>query len=223
MKDIEIGMVTGPLGIRGEVKIKSYAEDPARFKKISEVALRIGGKEAVDYKIEHARISGGMVVVKFAGIDDRNAAELLRNADVFMDRNDLEPLKPGQHYIRDLIGMTIIDDETGEISVEQGSLDDWLLEDDIESMQQGIQGITEDTAGALEAYMNGVSQQVYYQSDLLSQIRDAVVGFNLDVQVASMSQILLQLRSSYEMQTAIHSMLEGWSSPNGMSVRVEMV
>ena len=107
-------MVTGPLGIRGEVKIKSYAEDPARFKKISEVALRIGGKEAVDYKIEHARISGGMVVVKFAGIDDRNAAELLRNADVFMDRDDLEPLKPGQHYIRDLIGMTIIDDETGE-------------------------------------------------------------------------------------------------------------
>ena len=57
----------------------------------------------------------------------------------------------------------------------------------------------------------------------MTQIRDAVVGFNMDVQVASMSQILLQLRSSYEMQTAIHSMLEGWSSPNGMSVRVEMV
>jgi len=93
----------------------------------------------------------------------------------------------------------------------------------LSALQQGIQGITEDTAGALEAYMNGVSQQVYYQSDLLTQIRDAVVGFNLDVQVASMSQILLQLRSSYEMQTAIHSMLEGWSSPNGMSVRVEMV
>jgi hypothetical protein len=96
-------------------------------------------------------------------------------------------------------------------------------ETQLSALQQGIQGITEDTAGALEAYMNGVSQQVYYQSDLLTQIRDAVVGFNLDVQVASMSQILLQLRSSYEMQTAIHSMLEGWSSPNGMSVRVEMV
>jgi hypothetical protein len=71
--------------------------------------------------------------------------------------------------------------------------------------------------------MNGVSQQVYYQSDLMTQIRDAVVGFSLDVQVATMSQILLQLRSSYEVQSAIHSVLEGWSSPNGMSVRVEMV
>jgi hypothetical protein len=83
--------------------------------------------------------------------------------------------------------------------------------------------MSESTANSLEAYMNGVSQQVYYHSDLLTQIRDAVVGFNMDVQVASMSQILLQLRSSYEMQTAIHSMLEGWSSPSGMAVRVEMV
>ena len=93
----------------------------------------------------------------------------------------------------------------------------------LSSLQQGIQGITEDTAGALEAYMNGVSQQMYYQSDLMTQIRDAVVELNLDVQVATMSQILLQLRSSYEVQTAIHSVIEGWSSPNGMSVRVEMI
>ena len=114
MKDVEIGMVTGPLGIRGEVKIKSYAESPSRFKKVGEVALRLGGKDAVDYKIEHARISGGMVAVKFSGVDDRNAAELLRNAEVFMDRSDLEELKPGEHYIRDLIGMTVVDDETGE-------------------------------------------------------------------------------------------------------------
>jgi hypothetical protein len=96
-------------------------------------------------------------------------------------------------------------------------------ETQLSALQQGIQGITEDTAGALEGYMNGVSQQVYYQSDLMTQIRDAVVGFSLDVQVATMSQILLQLRSSYEVQSAIHSVLEGWSSPNGMSVRVEMV
>ena len=86
MKDVEIGMVTGPLGIRGEVKIKSYAEDPSRFKKIKEIGLRIKGKDACDYTIEHARISGGMVVVKLAGVDDRNAAELLRNAEFVVVR-----------------------------------------------------------------------------------------------------------------------------------------
>lgn len=92
----------------------------------------------------------------------------------------------------------------------------------LSALQAGIQGITEDTAGALEAYMNGVSQQVYLHSDLLTQIRDAIVGFSFDVQVATMSQILLQLQSSYTVQMSIQGILEGWSSPNGMAVRVEM-
>jgi hypothetical protein len=96
-------------------------------------------------------------------------------------------------------------------------------EKSLSALQQGIGQISEQTANALEAYANSISQQVYLHSELLTQIRDAVVGFSLDVQVATMSQILLQLRSSYEVQSAIHSVLEGWSSPNGMSVRVEMV
>ena len=94
---------------------------------------------------------------------------------------------------------------------------------ELSALQQGIQGITEDTAGALEAYMNGVSQQVYYQSDLLTQIRDAVVGFDLDVQVATMSQILLQLQSSYTVQMSIQGILEGWNNPSGQAVRVELI
>lgn len=93
----------------------------------------------------------------------------------------------------------------------------------LSALQQGIQGITEDTAGALEAYMNGVSQQVYLHSEILTQIRDAVAGLNSDVMVGSISQILLQLRSSYEIQQAIHSMLSGWSNSSGQAVRVEMI
>lgn len=93
---------------------------------------------------------------------------------------------------------------------------------ELSALQQGIQGITEDTAGALEAYMNGVSQQCYLQSDLLTQIRDAIVGFETDIQLDILSGILLQLQSSYQTQQAIQSILEGWSSPDGLSVRVEM-
>ena len=93
----------------------------------------------------------------------------------------------------------------------------------LSALQQGIQSITEDTAGALEAYMNSVSQQVYYQSDILTQIRDAVVMFNTDVQVATIGQILLQLQASYQVQMTIQNTLAGWSSPNGQSVRVEMI
>lgn len=92
----------------------------------------------------------------------------------------------------------------------------------LSGLQQGIQSVTEETAGALEAYMNSVSQQVYLHSDLLTQIRDAVVGFDLDVQTATVSQILLQLQSSYQTQQAIQHILEGVLVPSGRAFAVEL-
>ena len=123
---------------------------------------------------------------------------------------------------------------SGDITVEQwqGYLDGLLTDLDLmkdskdktlSNLQQGIRGVTEETAGAIESYLNGMSQQVYYQSDILTQIRDTVQGFDLDVQLGVQSQMLLQLQNSYQTQNAIRSIMEGWSSPNGMSVRVEMI
>ena len=93
----------------------------------------------------------------------------------------------------------------------------------LSNLQQGIQGITEDTASALEAYMNSVSQQVYLHSTQLEEIKALMQGWNFDVSLGTMSQVLLQLQNSYQVQMTIQNTLLGWSSPNGMSVRVEMV
>lgn len=93
----------------------------------------------------------------------------------------------------------------------------------LSALQQGIQGITEDTAGALEAYMNSVSQQVYLHSDLLTQIRDAVVELDGSVQMSVQAQMLLQMQQSYQVQTAIQAILLGWSNASGLAVKVEMV
>jgi len=93
----------------------------------------------------------------------------------------------------------------------------------LSALQQGIQGITEDTAGALEAYMNGVSQQVYLHSDLLTQIRDTVVNMDFDIHLATQSQMLLQLQSSYTVQQSIQGILEGVLNPNGQAFNVALV
>lgn len=102
-------------------------------------------------------------------------------------------------------------------------LKDIAEESSLSALQQGISQISETTANALESYMNSVNQQVYYHSTLLEQIRDAIMGTDSDIQLGVQGQILLQLQTSYQTQQAIQSILEGWSSPNGMSVRVEMV
>ena len=94
---------------------------------------------------------------------------------------------------------------------------------DLSALQQGIQGITEDTAGALEAYMNGVSQQVYYQSGILAEINNTLRTFDFELQSGVKAQILLSLQQSYQIQMAIRNTLVGWSNPSGQAVRVEMI
>jgi hypothetical protein len=96
-------------------------------------------------------------------------------------------------------------------------------EKSLSALQQGISGITEDQAGALEAYWNINTQQQFVHTDLLTQIRDIVSGFDTDIQTATLGQILLQLRTSYEIQSAIHSLLSGWSADNERAVRVELI
>ena len=113
--------------------------------------------------------------------------------------------------------------EIANLLRELGLIKDTAKEANLSALQQGIQGITEDTAGALEAYMNSVSQQVYLHSDLLTQIRDAVVGYDLDVQTASISQILLQLQSSYQVQMSIYNTITSVVSPSGRSFNVELI
>lgn len=95
--------------------------------------------------------------------------------------------------------------------------------DSLSALQAGIQGITEETAGALEAYMNGVSQQVYLHTDLLTQIRDILVGYEMDVQMGTMGQVLLQLQQSYQIQTSIHNILQGVLAPAGNAFNVELI
>ena len=133
--------------------------------------------------------------------DIRQYAELLRSGQPIMEEN----MQEVANFLRELGLMK--DDANKNLS----------------ALQQGIQGITEDTAGALEAYMNGVSQQVYLHSDLLTQIRDAVVGIDIDIQTASLSQILLQLQSSYQVQMSIQGILEGVLNPSGRAFSVELV
>ena len=93
----------------------------------------------------------------------------------------------------------------------------------LSALQAGIQGITEDTAGALEGITNGISQQSYLQSDLLTQIRDTILGFDLDIQMGVLSEILLQLQSSYQVQMSIQGILESVLTPSGRAFSVELL
>lgn len=96
---MEIGRVLKPQGIRGEVKIAALTDDPSRFELLK--SADVGGRAL---RVEKVRVGNDGVYVKFAGVDDRNAAELLRGKFVSVDRAAAVPLEAGEFYIADLIG-----------------------------------------------------------------------------------------------------------------------
>ena len=95
-------------------------------------------------------------------------------------------------------------------------------EKNLSALQQGISGVSEETASAVEAYLNGMSQQAYLRNNLLVQIRDTIMSFDMDVQLGVFSQMLLQLQQSYQVQQNIESILTGVLNPSGRAIVVEL-
>ncbi len=108
MEKILIGKVTSAVGLKGEVRVYSYAETPDRFQTLERIWI-----DKDEHEIERARTQKNMAVVKFSGIDDRDGAERLRGRSIYMADSDLEELEEGAYYIRDLIGLSVIDEDTG--------------------------------------------------------------------------------------------------------------
>ena len=100
---ILVGRFGAPHGVRGELRLKSFTGDPvaiASYKSlVDETGLRV-------FRIEAARpVKDDMLVVRVAGVRDRDAAAALTNLDLYVDRAALPPADEDEFYHSDLIGL----------------------------------------------------------------------------------------------------------------------
>lgn len=99
---LELGKVVNTHGIRGEVKIQPWCDDPEIYHELS--YLYIGGSR---YEILRTRIHKNCVIAALDGVDHIEAAEQLRNKIVTIEREALGPLPEGTYYIADLEGLSV--------------------------------------------------------------------------------------------------------------------
>ena len=100
---ILLGVVGGAHGIKGEVRIKSFTEDPTDIKAYGPLFDAKGNK----YTIRTARIQKNVVVVTINEISDRNGAELLNGIELFVDRSALPEDDEDEFYQSDIVGMAV--------------------------------------------------------------------------------------------------------------------
>ncbi|MGN0734016.1 MAG: ribosome maturation factor RimM [Emergencia sp.] len=111
MEKIKIGRIVNAVALRGEVKVYNYSGYKERYEELDRIIV-----ENTEYEIEKVRYQQEMVILKLAGVDNRNDAEAMKNKDVFITEEDLDELPDDTFYIRDLIGLQAVDD-SGRIGV----------------------------------------------------------------------------------------------------------
>lgn len=109
-KRLEVGQIVNTFGIKGEVKVTPFTDDINRFDNLKKVYVKTRKDDKL-YKVEGVRYHKNMVLLKLEGIENPEQAELLKNAFLEIDREDAVPLKEGQYFIADLIGLEVYTDE----------------------------------------------------------------------------------------------------------------
>ena len=105
MKDLVlVGRITGAHGIRGEVKLRSFTADPAAIASYSPLETAKGAM--IDVVRMRPRKDGFIAGLK--GVSDRNAAEALMGTELFVPRQRLPEPDPGEVYVHDLVGLTVL-------------------------------------------------------------------------------------------------------------------
>ncbi len=101
---ILVGVIGAPHGVRGEMRVKPFTEEPLALK-------RYGALESEDGKqrfaVVTARLQGDMVIAKFDGVSDRDRAAALTNIRLYVPRERLPEPEPDEFYHADLIGLRV--------------------------------------------------------------------------------------------------------------------
>lgn len=104
-KQILVGKIVAPQGIRGEVRVQSFAENTTDFKKFKVQSSKFNDG---DFRFVRAVPNSNVVIAKIRGVDDRNAAETLRGTELFVNRDALPDLAENEYYQADLIGFDVL-------------------------------------------------------------------------------------------------------------------
>ncbi|GAA3950939.1 ribosome maturation factor RimM [Actinomadura viridis] len=114
-----VGRIGRPHGIRGELTIDVRTDDPdLRFAPGAELATDPAATGPLT--VERTRWHSGRLLVRFAGVGDRDAAEELRGVWLVVDPEDIRASDdPDEFHDQELVGLTVVTvggDEVGVIS-----------------------------------------------------------------------------------------------------------
>lgn len=145
---LEVGRIINTHGIRGEVKVDAWLDDPVLFGALE--TLEINGKS---YQIHSARVQGRFALVKLEEINSIDDALPLKGRVASARREEI-PLAEGAHFVADLIGLDAVDTETGRVFGKVTEVHEYPAQDVYE-----VQGEKSYLIPDVPAFVEGIDEE----------------------------------------------------------------
>ena len=129
-----MGVIGAAQGLRGEVRVKSFTEDPGAIEEYG----TLYGADGRAFEILDAREHKDMVIIRFRGVNDRTEAEKLNGTELFVERDSLDDdeLDDEEYFYADLEGLEALDAEGNSYGVIS-AIFDFGAGDILELSQEG--------------------------------------------------------------------------------------
>jgi 16S rRNA processing protein RimM len=105
MDRVLVAQIGAAHGLRGEVRLRSFTAEPMAVKGYGKLESEDGTQT---FEIEALRPAKDILIARFAGVADRNAAERLCNLRLYVPRGRLPPPEDDEFYYADLIGLAAV-------------------------------------------------------------------------------------------------------------------
>jgi 16S rRNA processing protein RimM len=104
---VQMAVIGAAHGIKGELRVKTFTGEPLALADYGPLYAKDGRA----FQIIDIRPANTVVVVRFKGVADRNAAEALAGTELFVDRSMLpDDGEEDEFYHADLVGLEVRDD-----------------------------------------------------------------------------------------------------------------
>jgi len=114
---ILMGRIHGAFGVRGELKLESFSDPPEAILRYRPLLLRTAQGGERELEGVRGRQTAKGIVLRVPGIEDRDAAEALRGAELHVPRTALPPPAPGEYYWVDLEGLRVVNTRGADFGV----------------------------------------------------------------------------------------------------------
>jgi 16S rRNA processing protein RimM len=104
---LRLGRIQGAAGVRGWLKVQSYTDPPENLLQHQVWTLSDRDGKRTPVTVAESVFDGRWVRARFAGVEDRDAAQLLRGLDIEIERSALPPPGAREYYLDDLIGLQV--------------------------------------------------------------------------------------------------------------------